>query len=428
MIDIEQLRKNPEVYRTSMKRRHMKAEIVDEFLTIDTEWRKLVQEFEGQRATQKKLGAERKIEEAKKLKVEILKTEEKIKSIEEKRLELARQIPNLLHANVPDGKDESENKVIRTWGNPPKFTFKPLDHVELGLKLGIIDSERAVKISGARFTYLKGGAALLQFAIIQHTLATLTDPKKMKKIASTVEKGYNPKPFVPVVPPVMIKPEPYIRMARLSPADKDERYYLQQDDAYLIGSAEHTLGSMYMDETLKEEDLPIRYIGYSTSFRREAGSYGKDMKGILRMHQFDKLEMESFTTPEMSEREQKLFVAVQEYLLQSLELPYQVVQICTGDMGKPDANQIDIETWMPGQNRYRETHTADLMTDYQTRRLNTKVRRTDGSSVYAHTNDATAFAIGRILIAIIENYQTKEGAIAIPKVLRPYMGGLKKIG
>jgi seryl-tRNA synthetase len=422
MIDIEHLRENPQPYKDSMKLRNMNSAIVDEFLTIDKQWRTLLNEVEQARALQKKYGAERKIEEAKKLKTEISEKEKQVETLETKRIELVYQIPNLLHPDVPAGKDESENKVIRKWGEPTKFSFKPLDHVALGEKLGLLDSERAVKVSGARFVYLKGALAKLQMGIIQFVFDTLTDEKVMKKLANSVEKGFNPKLFVPVIPPVMIKPEPYVRMARLSPADKDERYHFDQDDLYLIGSAEHTLGSMYMDEILKAEDMPIRYIGYSTSFRREAGSYGKDTKGILRMHQFDKLEMESFTLPEDSEKEQRLFIAIQEYLLQQLELPYQVVQICTGDMGKPDARQVDMETWMPGQDRYRETHTSDLMTDYQTRRLATKIRKSDGTTVYAHTNDATAFAIGRILIAIMENNQTEKGTIKIPKVLQKYSG------
>ena len=197
---------------------------------------------------------------------------------------------------------------------------------------------------------------------------------------------------------------------------------------YLIGSAEHTLGAMHMDETFQEADLPVRYIGYSTAFRREAGTYGKDLKGILRLHQFDKLEMESFSLAESSIKEQNLFVAIQEYLMQSLGLAYQVVMICTGDMGKPDARQIDIETWMPGQNKYRETHTADLMTDYQARRLETKVKRNDNSKPeFVHMNDATAFAIGRTIIAILENYQTKNGTIKIPKVLCSHMLGIKEL-
>jgi seryl-tRNA synthetase len=217
-------------------------------------------------------------------------------------------------------------------------------------------------------------------------------------------------------------------MARIEP--RDERYYLQSDDLYLIGSAEHTLGPLHMDETLPESALPARYVGFSTSFRREAGSYGKDTKGILRVHQFDKLEMESFTRPEDSRTEQDFIVAVQEHLVRSLEIPYRVMDICTGDMGGPDARQIDIEMWMPGspdahgkgKGVYRETHTSDLMTDYQARRLRTKVKKADGTAEYAHMNDATAFAIGRTLIAIIENYQTKKGTVLVPKVLQPYMG------
>lgn len=426
MIDIEALRKNPEPFRDSTKKRGMDPKIIDEFLALDTKWRTLLSESEKMRAEQKKLGAAGKIDEAKILKDAFEKATLQLTEIVNQRTQLLYQIPNLLHPDVPIGKDESENKSIKKWGEIPDFKFKPKDHVELGEALGLIDIERAVKVSGARFAYIKGGAALLQAALIQFVFEVLTSEKIIKQIANGVEKGYNPKPFIPIFPPVMIKPEPYTRMARLSPQDADERYKMAQDDLYLVGSAEHTLGSMYMDETLKESDLPIRYIGYSTSFRREAGSYGKDTRGILRMHQFDKLEMESFTTPEDSEKEHNFFVAIQEYLLRKLELPYQVVLICTGDMGKPDFKQTDMEVWMPAQNKYRETHTADYMTDYQTRRLNTKVKRGDGSTSFAHTNDATAFAIGRTLIAIMENYQTKEGTIKVPKILQKY-AGIKKI-
>jgi seryl-tRNA synthetase len=211
-------------------------------------------------------------------------------------------------------------------------------------------------------------------------------------------------------------------MARLDATLEDERYYFPKDDIYLIGSAEHTLGPLHMDETLKEDDLPIRYVGFSTCFRREAGSYGRDTRGILRVHQFDKVEMESFTVPENSLKEQEFFVAIQEYLMQELKLPYQVVMTCTGDQGDPDARHIDIEAWMPGQQKYRETHSADLMTDYQARRLNTRVRRADGSLNFVHMNDATVFAIGRTLIAIVENYQRADGTITVPEVLRPYFG------
>ncbi|MBP9771602.1 MAG: serine--tRNA ligase, partial [Candidatus Pacebacteria bacterium] len=227
------------------------------------------------------------------------------------------------------------------------------------------------------------------------------------------------------VPPVMMRSAVMNRMARLQPID--ERYYFEKDDMVFVGSAEHTIGPLHMDEILTEESLPIRYIGYSTAFRREAGTYGKDTKGILRQHQFDKLEMESFALPEHSYAEQDFFVAIQEYMLQQLRLPYQVVIICTGDMGGPDHRQMDIETWMPGQHTYRETHTSDLMGGYQARRLNTRIKRTDGKTEPVHMNDATLFAIGRTLIAIIENYQNADGSITIPEALRPYMGGRERI-
>lgn len=210
-------------------------------------------------------------------------------------------------------------------------------------------------------------------------------------------------------------------MARLSPETEIERYKIESDNQYLIGSAEHTLGPMHMNETLNEKDLPLRYFAYTPAFRREAGSYGKDTKGILRQHQFDKIEMESFTTPENGLKEQDFIIEIQENLMQSLEIPYQVVSICTGDMGGPDFRQVDIESWMPGQNKYRETHTSDYMTDYQSRRLNTKVKI--GNKIeFVHMNDATAFAMGRTIIAILENYQNEDGSVNIPKVLQKWMG------
>ena len=211
-------------------------------------------------------------------------------------MELMLKVPSVPSPDTPLGKDESENKAIRRHGTPKEFDFEPKDHLSLGEALGIIDTERAVKISGTRFSYLKGEAALLEFALVQHTLGILTNPETVKSIADSVRPGYAPQPFIPVVPPVMIRPEVFQRMARLEP--KEERYYIPSDDIYLVGSAEHTLGPLHMDEIIPEENLPIRYLGFSTAFRREAGSYGKDMKGILRVHQFDKLEMESFVVSE----------------------------------------------------------------------------------------------------------------------------------
>lgn len=333
-------------------------------------------------------------------------------------------MPNLISKDTPIGPDESGNKVIRKFGEPAKFKFKPKDHMELGILLGIIETEKSAKISGARFNYLFSGAVLLQFALIQFVFDTLTNEKIIKQLAKKVGNPSN-KPFTPVIPPVIAKSEIMKKMDRFEPLE--DRYYLEQDDSLLIGSAEHTLGPLHMNEVIDEKNLPIRYIGYSTAFRREAGTYGKDATGILRRHQFDKAEMESFTAPEHGLSEQNLIVAIQEYLVQQLEIPHQVVAICSGDMGKPDFRQIDIECWMPGQNKYRETHTSDYMTDYQARRLNIKYQAKGGKKEYVHMNDATAFAMGRILIAILENYQQEDGSVVVPKALRKYMPGNIKI-
>lgn len=420
MLDIKLLREEPEKVKKGIAAKNADPKIVDEFLILDGKWRELTATLDEKRAEQKKLSEARKVEEAKKNKEAIKGADQKLAEIGKARDEVWQKIPNLASEDTPVGKNEEGNKVIRQNGNPPVFDFKPEDHLKLGEKLGLIDVQTAAKVSGARFGYLKGEAVLLEFALIQYALATLTDSKILEPIADGVRLGYNSKPFTPVVPPVMIRPEVFQKMARLEP--KEERYRFADDDLYLIGSAEHTLGPLHMDEIIPEEQLPIRYAGFSTAFRREAGSYGKDLHGILRVHQFDKLEMESFTVAEYSVVEQDFFVSIQENLVRALGLPYRVVQICTGDMGGPDYRQIDIETWMPGQGKYRETHTADLMTDYQSRRLGTRVKRKNGKTEFVHMNDATCFAIGRMLIAILENYQTKDGKVGVPEVLQKYIG------
>ena len=436
MLDIKFIRQNKKKVEEGLKAKEAKVDI-ERLLSVDEKRRGLITEVDNLRAAQNQIsdeiahsaGEQREdaIIASRNLKDDIAHKEFELKSLEEEFNDLMYQFPNLPLADVPVGKDETENKVLRTWGEPSKFEFEPRDHVVIGQDLGILDIEQASKIVGTRFAYLKGGLAVLEFALIQFTLEQLMSAKIIKKIADTVSKGYDATPFIPIVPPTMIKPEVFKKMARLSEKDKDERYYLQQDDLYLVGSAEHTMGPLHMDETMEEDRLPMRYLGFSTSFRREAGSYGKDTRGILRVHQFDKLEMESFTVSENSIKEQDFIVALQEHLVRSLGIPYRVVIMCTGDTGVPDARQIDIEMWMPGQGRYRETHTSDLMTDFQARRLNTKVRRKDGSVEFVHMNDATAFAIGRTLIAILENYQQADGSVRIPEILQPYTFGLKEI-
>ncbi len=422
MLDIKFIRKNIELVKKNCKHRLVKCDI-EKLLEKDKERRLLEATIDKLRAEKNKYSKTKPTEDViakmKPIGQEIKDLEVRQRQVMIDYAKLLNQIPNLALADVPVGKDENDNKVIRLVGKIPKFNFKPKEHWQLGEELDLIDITRASKVSGSRFNYLKGELALMEFALIQYALAVLTNEKILNRIIKSNKLKVAAKPFMPVVPPVLIKPEVFQKMARLEP--KEERYYIPSDDIYLIGSAEHTLGAMHLDESFGEHDLPIRYVGFSAAFRREAGSYGKDLKGILRMHQFDKIEMESFTLPENSLAEQNFFIAIQEYLMQSFNIPYRIVIICTGDMSAPDARQTDLECWLPGQNKYRETHTADLMTDYQSRRLNTKVKLNNGKTEYVHMNDATVLAIGRTLVAIMENYQQADGSIIIPEVLRKYL-------
>lgn len=418
MLDINFVKENKEKVKKVLEDRNFKLDL-EKLLDLDVQRRDLILRVDELRQEKNLYSQEKNIEKGKEIKKKLVALEPQLAEAEKSFNELLLQFPNIPLGDVPVGKDASFNQVLRKWGEK-RILPKPKDHVELGEKLGIIDIETAAKVSGSRFAYLKAEGAVLQFALISFTLDILQDETKLAEVAKEANLDIEIKKFIPVVPPVLIKPDVYTRMGRLDPTVIDERYYLQKDDLYLIGSAEHTLGPLHMDETINEKDLPIRYIGYSTSFRREAGAYGQDVRGILRVHQFDKLEMETFTLPQDSEKEQNFIVKIQEYLMQQLGIPYQVIIISTGDMTTPDARQIDIESWIPSQNRYRETHTSDLMTDYQSRRLNTKVKRSSGKVEFVHMNDATAFAIGRTIIAILENFQQEDGSVEIPKVLVPY--------
>ncbi len=420
MLDVELLRNESERVKSLIKTKNADPKMVDEFLRLDTEWRNLTKEADDLRALQNQLSKERKIEEAKANKEKIKATEEKIAALENERAVVWKKIPNLPSEDSPIGKDDSSNGVVRVTGQPREFDFEPKDHLTLGERLGVIDIDTAAKVTGTRFGYIKGDLAILELALVQYATEILHNPAIVRSIAESAKAGYNSKPFLSVIPPVMIRPEVMDRMARLEP--KEERYYIPSDDLYLVGSAEHTLGPMHMDQVIPESEFPLRYLGFSTAFRREAGSYGKDTRGILRVHQFDKLEMESFTLPEDGMNEQNFFIAIQEYLMWSLELPHRIVICSTGDQGDPDTRHLDLETWLPSEKKYRETHSADYMGDYQARRLGTKVKRADGRTEFVHMNDATVFAIGRTLIAIMENYQTKEGKIMIPKILQRYVG------
>jgi len=402
MLDIKFIRQNPEKVREGCHKKGVKCQI-NQILDLDEKRRGLLQKVEGLRAQQKKLGKDN-IQEAQGIKTQIKQIEPELEKVEKDLQNLLLQVPNLPQDDVPVGKDESENKVLREEGKKPKFNFKPKDYLTIAEKLDLIDVKRAAKVAGTRFGYRKGEAVLLEFALINLVLDILTKEK-----------------FIPVVPPVMIKPEMAVGMGYLEQSNDEEAYFIEKDQLYLVGTSEQTIGTMHAGEIFQEKELPKRYVGFSTCFRREAGSYGKDTKGIFRVHQFNKIEMFSFCHPEKSKEEHQFLLKMEERLMQSLKIPYQVVQICTGDLGIPAANKYDIETWLPSENNYRETHSTSNCTDFQSRRLKIRYRSQKGLE-FVHTLNGTAFAIGRTLIAIIENYQQKDGSIEVPKALQKYTG------
>ncbi|MDO8512239.1 MAG: serine--tRNA ligase [bacterium] len=433
MLDINFVKENLTLVKNVCRDKNIDVD-VDRLVALNLEIVKKKQEIDGLNAERNKLAkstgggkpTEEQLKLARELKEKIATVTDgaNLNALEKEYVVLLEKLPNIPTGDTPIGKNEDENVVLSQWGEIKKLDFKPREHWEIAEKLNLLDTERATKVSGSRFVYLRGDLVLLQYALIQQAMGILMSREALAKIIAEFGLSVSDKPFTPVIPPVIVKAEVMQRMARLEP--KEERYHIEQDDLYLVGSAEHTLGPTYMDETLNAEELPIRLVGVSSAFRREAGSYGKDTKGMIRLHQFEKCEMESFSAPDASLEEHKLFSAIQETLMRTLNIPYQVILKCTGDMGTPNARAADIEAWFPGQNKYRETHTADYMTDYQTRRLKTKIKMKDGTTTFAHMNDGTAFA-GRTIAAIIENYQQEDGSVIIPEVLRGYFGGREKI-
>src|SRR3989338_2641594 len=398
MLDPNFIRENTQAVRHGMQRRGMDAGIVDHFMTADSKWLAVLSDIEKIRAEKNKLGKDNIIK-AKELKINEKKREEELKKIVEERFGVLEKIPNVPESSVPDGSGDENNEELSRWGDLPKFDFAPRDYLELAGDL--IDTERAARVSGTRFGYLLGDVALLEFAVVKYAFDVL------------VKKG-----FVPVVPPVLIKTQPMKAMGKTKFIADGDAYRIEGDDLYLVGTAEDTIGPFHMGEKFGKGDLPKRYAGFSTAFRREAGSYGKDTKGILRVHQFDKVEMFAFTDPQSSVKENDFLLETQEELMQGLDLPYRVVRTCPGEIGFTATNQYDIEAWVPSEGKYRETHSCSNTTNFQSGGLN--IRNADGE--YVHMLNATAFAIGRTLIAIIENNQTKDGSIKIPKALQDYVG------
>jgi seryl-tRNA synthetase len=428
MLDIRYIREHAEAVQENARRKGYDVAI-DQLLELDTRKRSAQQQADELREKRNEVSSRMKggrpsdelVAEGKTLKEQLMVVEAGLKTVADEFASLLKKVPNMALADVPVGASEDENVVSKKVGEPRNFDFDPKNHAELAYARGWLDKERAAKVAGSRFAYLKGDLVKLQFGLIQMVMDKLSDQTFIDEVIAENNLNVSNTPFVPVLPPFMLRTDLYDAMDRLEP--RDDRYKIEGDDLWLQGSAEHVLGSMHADEIIEEKMLPLRYIGYATSFRREAGTYGKDMEGMFRMHQFDKLEMESLGVAEKGLEEHLFMVAVQEKIMQLLEIPYQVLLKCTADIGKPNARGIDIEAWMPGQNKYRETHTADYMTDYQARRLKTRVRRENGELELIHTNDATALPLSRGPVAILENHQNADSTVTIPEALRAYMGG-----
>lgn len=402
MIDLKKLRENPDYFRKATENKQRDPLLVDEVLKLDQSKRDTLQKVEVLRAERNKIGKD-DIERGKKIKTELGDLEEELKKVDADLEAVLSKLPNPALDSVPVGKDESENVELKKWGDIQKFDFDPKAHFELGESLNLIDTERAGKVSGTRFGYLKNEGVLLELALVNFGLKKL------------IEKG-----FTPIFPPVMIQKEV---MAALGYNNYgfEETYQIVDENLVLVATAEHAIVPYFKDEILGEADLPKRFVGFSSAFRREAGSYGKDTKGILRVHQFNKLEMVSFSRPEDSEKEHEFLVSIEEEFMQALKLPYRVLQMCTGDLGDPAAAKYDIEAWFPSEGKYRETHSCSNCTDYQTRRLNIRLKRKTGEVEFVHILNGTVFS-ERPILAILENYQKPDGSVEVPEVLRHFVG------
>jgi len=425
MLDIKLIRENPAFVKNNLIKRGNpeNSKMLDELVYLDREWRRNLTKLNELRherklitaeiAALKKTGkdADSKIKKAKTIDSEIKSIEKEVARAEEKTREYLMRLPNLLHETVPVGKDENENVQMRTWGVIPKFSFPVKNHIDLGLDLDIIDIERAGKVTGSRFFYLKRAGVLLDMALMSFALEEIT------------KKGY-----VPVEPPYLMRREPYEGVTALSDFE-DVLYKIENEDLYLIATSEHPMAAMFMNEVLKEEDLPLKLAGISACFRREAGAHGKDTRGIFRTHQFNKVEQFVFCEPEESWKLHEELIHNAEELVQKLGLPYRVVNVCTGDIGTVAAKKYDIEAWMPAQNGHREIVSCSNCTDYQARRLSIRYREKEGAPVkgFVHTLNSTAIATGRTIVAILENFQQEDGSVVVPEFLRKYMGDIEKI-
>jgi seryl-tRNA synthetase len=414
MLDLKLIRSDPERVKTALGRRGA-GERVDELLALDERRRSLLPEVENaqaeRRALSKQIGAAKQAgEDAEQLMATVQGLKERIEAgkaeledVERALGELALTLPNLPDPDAPEGMTEEDAVLVREVGERPEFDFEPRDHLEIGTELGLIDMERAARLSGSRFAYLKGDLVMLELALVRFAIELVRG------------EGHEP-----VVPPVLVREEA-LEGTGFLPGDRDQIYEVPKDELFLVGTSEVALAGLHADEILDAEELPLRYCGFSTCFRREAGAAGRDTRGIFRVHQFDKVEMFSFVEPSASAAEHERLLAIEERILGELEIPYRVVNVAAGDLGAPAAKKYDCEAWIPSQGRYRELTSCSNTTDYQARRLGCRYRAADGESPQAvHTLNGTAVAVGRTIIALIENRQERDGGFTLPKILHRY--------
>lgn len=420
MLDIKLIRENPETVKKNLEKRRSDFPL-DRLIDADKKWREHLYKAEQLKAQKNKVSIEinkeikegkksaDKIEEMKKLSHEIDEAEKVANMYEKEAKELLMKIPNMLHNDVPHGESDLSNIEIRKWGEIKKFDFDLKSHGDLTEALGVADFERGAKVSGSGFVYLKGDLVKLDLALVQFGLDFLLK-----------------KDYIPIKPPYMMRRKPYEGVTDLGDFET-MMYKIDKEDLYLIATSEHPMAAMYMDEILDEKKLPIKYVGVSDCFRKEIGAHGVDTKGFFRMHQFNKVEQFIFCKPKDSWKLHEELIKNAEEIFQQLEIPYRIVDVCTGDIGTVAARKYDLETWSPRQNKYVEVVSCSNCTDYQARRLNIRYGKAGGKKDFLHTINSTAIATSRTLVAILENNQNKDGSIDVPKVLQPYMNGLKKI-
>ncbi|MCL5675793.1 MAG: serine--tRNA ligase [Patescibacteria group bacterium] len=405
MLDLRFIRENPDKVKIGISAKGFAPDLVDKVLEFDKKWREELQKYEKLRNQRNKAAETKDIEAGKKIKTELNQLEPRLKEFEESVNNVLQTIPNLPADDVPLGKGEADNAEVRKWGAPAKFDFQPKDHVELGKSLGIIDFDSGTKVAGANFYFWTNEGALLELALIKYAFDVIS------------KEG-----FIPIITPDLVHERYYLGTGYMPKGNEAQTYTIEGEDLGLIATAEVTLAGKHADEIISEEKLPLKYIGYSHCFRKEAGSYGKYSKGLYRVHQFTKAEMFIYCLPQESEKMHQLILSLEEKIYQGLGLPYRVLQMCTGDLGAMAVKKYDIEAWMPGRNEYGEVTSTSNCTDFQARNLNIKVKRKNGKTEYLHMLNGTAIATSRTPIAILENYQQKDGSVLIPEVLRPYLG------